>query len=310
MKRLIYISILFFFTISVAFGQNKLANAHYSLKQKEYQKAKELIDAAAVDTNFMDLPATWYYKGHIYKELFKESEADDMNSPMRKESIQGFKKCIELEPDGQYAESAKKGIKYLSTTIYNQAASAFNEETYTEALSVYEYSKEVLKFAYPETDFTDKDIMFDLGLAAIKNAMAEKDTVNAETYISEAEAIYKGVLELDSNNISANYNLGIIYYNQGVEIVNNMDYSLDLMELTMIQDEIIVLFRKSLPYMKKAYDLNPTRKETLIGLQGIYFSLNDIPKSELYKKELEALEGTDKPQQEDEVDEGVQDAEE
>lgn len=309
MKRFLYISILFFFAISTAIGQNKLANAHYSLKQKEYQKAKELIDAAAEDTSFMNLPATWYYKGHIYKELYKESEADNMNSPFRKESIQGFKKCIELEPAGQYAESAKKGLKYLSTTIYNQAASAFNEDTYTEALSVYEYSKEVLRFAYPETDFTDKDIMFNLGLAAIKNAMAEKDTVNADAYIAEAESIYIDVIKLDSNNISANYNLGIIYYNQGVEIVNHMDYSLDLMELTMIQDEIIALFRKSLPYMKKAYDLNPTRKETLIGLQGIYFSLNDIPQSELYKKELEALEGGNKPQQEDEVDEEVQESE-
>lgn len=306
MKRYIYISILFFFSFSIAFGQNKLANAHYSLKQKEYQKAKELIDAAAIDSNFMELPATWYYKGHIYKELFKQNEEDDMYSPLRKESIHGFKHCIELEPNGQYAESAKKGLKYLSTTIYNQAASAFNENTYTEALSVYEYSKEVLRFAYPETDFVDKDIMFNLGLAAIKNAMAEKDSVNADTYIAEAEAIYKTVLVNDSNNITANYNLGIIYYNQGVEIVNHMDYSLDLMELTLIQDEIIALFRKSLPFMKKAYDLNPTRKETLIGLQGIYFSLNDIPKSELYKKELEALEGGSQPQQEDEVDEDVQ----
>ncbi|MCB0803891.1 MAG: hypothetical protein KDB74_12400, partial [Flavobacteriales bacterium] len=77
--------------------------------------------------------------------------------------------------------------------------------------------------------------------------------------------------------------------------------------LTIIQDEIIVLFRKSLPYMKKAYDLNPTRKETLIGLQGIYFSLNDMPKSELFKKELEMLEGSGKPTQDEEIDEEVQD---
>ncbi len=308
MRKLIYISIIFFIASSAAFGQNKLANAHYSLKQGEYQKAKELIDAAAIDTSFMNLPATWYYKGHIYKELYKESETENINSPYRVESIEGFKKCVELEPNGQYAESAKKGLKYLATTIYNQAAAIFNESNYPAAISAYEYHKKVMSFAYPDADFTDKDIMFKLGLASIKNRMAEQDTVNAKAHLAEAEEIYKEVLTLDSNNISANYNLGIIYYNQGVEIVNNMDYSLDLMELTMIQDEIIVLFRKSLPYMKKAYDLNPTRKETLIGLQGIYFSLNDIPKSELYKKELEALEGKEKPQQEEEVDEGLQES--
>jgi tetratricopeptide (TPR) repeat protein len=95
---------------------------------------------------------------------------------------------------------------------------------------------------------------------------------------------------MDPNNISANYNLGIIYYNEGVEIVNNMDYSLDLFELNAVQDKIIELFKESLPYMTKAYELNPKRRETLIGLQGIYFSLNDIEKSEAFKQELEALD--------------------
>lgn len=306
MKKILYISALLLFSLSLN-AQNKLANAHYSLKNKEFEKAKELIDAATVDTLFSELPATWYYKGHIYKELFKKYESEDLNSPYRIESIEGFKKCVELEPNGQYAESAKKGIKYLATTIYNQAAATFDEQNYPTAIASYEFHKEVLAFAYPETDFTDKDIMFKLGLASIHNRLAEMDSANAAMHLAEAETIYKEVLKLDSNNISANYNLGIIYYNQGVEIVNNMDYSLDLMELTLIQDEIIELFRKSLPYMKKAYDLNPTRKETLIGLQGIYFSLNDIPKSDMYKKELESLEENGAPEQREAIDEDVQD---
>lgn len=306
MKKILYISAFLLFGLSLN-AQNKLANAHYSLKNKEFEKAKELIDAATVDTLFSELPATWYYKGHIYKELFKKYEAEDLNSPYRVESIEGFKKCVELEPNGQYAESAKKGIKYLATTIYNQAAATFDEQNYPTAIASYEYHKKVMAFAYPETDFMDKDIMFKLGLASIHNRLAEMDSANATMHLSEAESIYKEVLELDSNNISANYNLGIIYYNQGVEIVNNMDYSLDLMELTLIQDEIIELFRKSLPYMKKAYDLNPTRKETLIGLQGIYFSLNDIPKSDMYKKELESLEENGAPEQREAIDEEVQD---
>jgi tetratricopeptide (TPR) repeat protein len=297
---------LFLFA-NIVNGQNKLANALYSLKNNELDKAKELIDAASVDSVFIENAATWYYKGHIYKGLFQRDESGELNSVKRKESIESFKKCIEKEPDGQYAESSKKGIKYLATTIYNQAASSFGEDSYLSAIQSYEYHKEVMSYAYPDTDFIDKDIMFKLGLASIYNRMADKDSVNAKMHISEAEKVYKQVLLLDSNNISANYNLGIIYYNQGVDIVNHMDYSLDLMELTLIQDEIIVLFRKSLPYMKKAYDLNPTRKETLIGLQGIYFSLNDIPQSEAYKKELESLEGSSAPKQDEEIDEAIQD---
>lgn len=306
MKRLLYISVLILFAHS-AMSQNKLSNAFYSLKNNELDKAKELIDAATVDTLFKDNPITWYYTGHIYKGLFQRDEADDLNSQYRRGAINGFKKTLELDPNGSYAESSRKGLKYLATTVYNQAASIFSEETYESAIEAYDYYKEVMTYAYPETDYTDKDIMFKLGLASIYNRLAEKDTANADDHIAKAEKVYKEILLLDSNNISANYNLGIIYYNQGVDIVNHMDYSLDLMELTLIQDEILVLFKKSLPYMKKAYDLNPTRRETLIGLQGIYFSLNDIPKSDLYKKELESLENSNSPKQDKEVDEDIQD---
>ena len=32
--------------------------------------------------------------------------------------------------------------------------------------------------------------------------------------------------------------------------------------------------------MLKAFEMNPTRKETLLGLEGIYYSLQDTEKSE------------------------------
>ena len=65
---------------------------------------------------------------------------------------------------------------------------------------------------------------------------------------------------------------------------------MDILKLNEIQDYCIEIFLKGLPYMKKSYDLNYKRKETLIGLSNIYYGLNDIEKSEQYKKELEELE--------------------
>ena len=306
MKRILYILVVFLLAQS-AVGQNKLANAHYSLKNKEYEKAKELIDAASIDTLFQDVPATWYYKGHIYKELYKEQQGEDFQSPYRVVAIESFIKCIEIEPEGVYSESSRAGLSFLANRIFNEAASTFDENNYPTSLATYEYHKTIMLAAYPETDFRAKDIMIKMRLASVYNNIAEQDTVNAEMYYSNAEKEYLEVLKIDSLNVSANFNLGIIYYNKGVEIVNNMDYSLDLDELLKVQEEIIVLFKKSLPYMKVAYDLNPSRKETLIGLQGIYFSLNDIPKSETYKKELESLDETDELETTPPVDEDVQD---
>lgn len=292
MKKIFYIALLFLFTNSVV-GQNKLTNALYSLKNKELDKAKELIDAAAEDSLFSDKASTWYYKAFIYKDLFKRDESNEKNSALRNKSVEFYRKSLEIEPEGTYSKSSINGLKYLAQTYYNQSAVSFSPQHYTEAITSYEKYKEIIRSVEPESDFTEKDINFNLAMASTYGRMASMDSTNAKMHLENAKKLYIDVLALDSNNVSANYNLGIIYYNEGVEIVNTMDYGLDLMELTMLQDKIVDLFRLSLPYMKKAYDLDPTRKETLIGLQGIYFSLNDIPKSEAYKKQLDDLSGSE-----------------
>ncbi len=289
MRKITTILILLLVT-KVGLSQNKLTNALYNLKMGELDKAKELIDAAIEDTLFKDKASTFYYKGNIYKELFKQREPDMKQSPYRIIAVESFKKSIELEPDGTYSESSRKNMKYLAETVYNHAAVTLNDTEYKKALSNYKFYKEIISTAYPGTDFKDKDIIFNLALATIYSRLAEEDSTDAQEYYNKTIELYNEILEVDSNNVSANYNMGILYYNQGVDIVNNMDYSLDLEQLNEVQDRIIVLFKKSLPYMLKAYELDPKKRENLIGLQGIYFSLNDIEKSEFYKKELEALD--------------------
>ena len=105
MKKLIYIALLLLFGNSLL-GQNKLSNTLYHLKNKELDKAKELIDAAATDSMFIDNASTWYYRGVTYKDLFKRDESDNKESPLRIASIEYFTKSLEIEPEGTYAESS------------------------------------------------------------------------------------------------------------------------------------------------------------------------------------------------------------
>lgn len=291
MKKIFYIALLLFCTHAVI-GQNKLANAVFSLKNNELDKAKELIDAAAEDSVFNTKPATWYYRGFVYKEVYKRDEASKKDSELREKSIEYFSKAFKMEKEGPLAKGCENGIKYLAQTFYNESAVSFNPNEYQTAITSYERYKELIRSVNPDVDFTEKDVQFNLALGSTYNRIATVDTNNVDIYLAKSIKCYNMVLESDSNNFSANYNLGIIYYNQGVEIVKKMDYGLDLMELTMMQDKLFEIFRTSLPYMKKAYDLNPSRRETLIGLEGIYFSMNDVEKSELFKKKIEELDGT------------------
>ena len=293
MKRSAYIYILFlWFICHPLLGQNKLTNAIDALKRNELDRGKELIDAAMVDTLFADRASTWYYRGSIYKEIFKQNEKDNKESPAREEAIRSFKKSLEFESDssGAYANSCNQSLKYLAQTIYNHSATSFDIKNYSMAISLYDKYKEIMLFIEPGVNLTDQDIMFNLALATVYGKIAEDDTSKQEEFFDKAKKLYMEVLEKDSNNISANYNLGILYYNEGVEIVNHMDYSYDLVQLNAVQDQIIKLFKQALPYVLRAFRLNPKRKETLIALQGIYFSLNDIEESEKYKRLLEELE--------------------
>ena len=83
--------------------------------------------------------------------------------------------------------------------------------------------------------------------------------------------------------------MGILFYNQAVQLITQSDIDIDIVALNDLQDNSIKLFRESLPFMEKAYQLDPKRKETLLGLSGVYFSLNDKEKSDLYKQKLQEI---------------------
>lgn len=144
--------------------------------------------------------------------------------------------------------------------------------------------------AVPSTDFKGQDVKFKMALASMLNRPADTELGLDSTQKDYVKKLYTEILEIDTNNPGANYNLATLYYNEAADIINNMDYDMDIMELNKVQDYCIDIFLKGLPYMKKSYDLRYKQKETLIGLSNIYYGLNDIEKSEQYKKELEELE--------------------
>ena len=102
----------------------------------------------------------------------------------------------------------------------------------------------------------------------------------------KAKSYFERVLTLDENNLNGNYNIGILYYNKAVNIINGTDYDIDLVALSDIQDTSITLFMQSLPFMETAVKLEPENENTLIGLSGIYFALNEHEKSEEIKQQL------------------------
>ncbi|TXB64376.1 hypothetical protein FRY74_11330 [Vicingus serpentipes] len=297
MKKGIYILSLVLLICNISFaqfvGKDGVSKALFYLQKEELDSAKKYIDEASVDSTISSQAKTFYYKGFIYKELYKKRQKDDKNSNFRLEAIDALKKLMETDKDKEFTESSSKMLNYLASTLYNDAARSLTPETYELAEGNFDKFKETMKLSNPDAELISQDVKFKLALASMLNQYAQQNNALDSAKKDQIRLIYKEVLALDSNNGSAHYNVGILYYNDAADIINNMDYDMDLERLNELQDVCIDLFLKALPHMKKSYELGYNRRETLIGLGNIFHGLNDEEKETIYKKELEELESTD-----------------
>jgi tetratricopeptide (TPR) repeat protein len=290
-KRTFIFGMLLLFTAVVTKAQESKVDAAYGfLMQKQLDSAKVAIDAAIVHPETSNDLRTWYVRAFIYKSIFNEREKTNYDSPARLESLKSFKKMHSLATTPEEKQQSINGIKYLTTTIYNGVADNLDTVHYKTAISMFELFKEY----YPLVDSSKaniqkKDVEFLLALASTYTEKF-KNNKSKNEFLTLTKNAYNKVLAIDPNNVSANYNMGLLFYNQAVDLINQSDYDLDIVALSDIQDNSITLFKESLPFMEKAYSFDPKRKETLLGLSGIYFSLNDFEKSELFKQKLKEIE--------------------
>jgi len=298
MKRLVIIVVILFSMVPIGLRAqlDPVSLALRAYQNEDLPKAKELIEIAVGDDNFNGITKIWYFRGYIYKDLFKDSKESKNRKEafdLREEAIESYMKAVELEPQGELVEDCFNSLKYLSSTLYNDAAYALDSNNFETAQQLFDRYKEIIAMTNPEMDLSKRTIEFNLYMASKYSYLFDNPRPGdvKEEIGQKVVETYQKVLDIDSNNISANYNMAIHYYNQGVNIIENMDYEQDFETLFMIQAQVMELFDAALPYMKKAYKLNPYREETLVGLSGIYYGLNDIETSEMYQEELKKLEG-------------------
>lgn len=274
-------------------GKDNLSISLFYLQKSEMDSAQKYIDLSTTDESSKSIAKTWYYRGFIYKELYKKKEKSNKISPLRLISIESFKNMLNLEDKGEFKESTFKILKYLASTLYNDAARMLDPQHYKTAVSNYGIFRSTMLLINSNEDLKSRDVKFKLALASMLNRPAETQTGLDSAQSYQIKSLYIEILSMDPKNSGANYNLAILYYNEAADIINNMDYDMDIMKLNEVQDHCIEIFLLSLPYMKTSYELRYKRKETLIGLSNIYYGLNDLKKSDFYKGELRILETKD-----------------
>lgn len=292
MKRLIYILSLLVAvttTVNAQFVQNNsMSKAEFYIQKAEFDSAQKYIDIAATQEEFAKQAKVWFYRSFIYKEQYKTKEKQDLNSALRNECATSIHKLYKTDTANTYLDQAEPLVKYISSTYYNDAARAINNENYQLASQNFSKYKQLQTLINTDKNtLKEHEIQFKFAIAtAISKGQDKVDSTQRNQLIT----IYKEILAIDKNNPSANYNLSLLYYNEGVDIVNNMDYDMEFESLMATQEKIANLFNEALPYMLKAYESDYRKEDTLEGLKNIYYGLNDTEKSNYYKQELEAVQ--------------------
>ncbi|OFX43585.1 MAG: hypothetical protein A2046_01535 [Bacteroidetes bacterium GWA2_30_7] len=127
----------------------------------------------------------------------------------------------------------------------------------------------------------------------------EKDPSNAtyhfaqgslyDTYfqnVDSANISYKKAIELKSDYFDAYYNLGALYYNTGAAIIEKANDEKDLKKYDVLKKQADEKFALALPYLEKAYELNPEDISTMQSLKTLYYRTGNMEKHDQIKAKL------------------------
>lgn len=265
-----------------------LVEALRSYQAGDLAKAREHIDKAVRTEEHAEDPEAWLVRGYVYKDLFKGESNGTEAETIRDEAVGSLFTSLTFDKEGTYRENALQAYDYLTRTYFNDAAKALNELNDQRALAFFAKYKESMLRVDPQAQLKAREVEFNNALGTVYTKRFNQDRSQFDLF-DKAITAFRAVLELDPENYGANYNLATLYYNRGVYNIRSINADSDFPSLEKLQEVSREFFQLALPYMLKAHEMNPGRRETLLGLEGIYYSLQDDANSERYRQLFEEL---------------------
>ncbi len=230
--------------------------------------------------------------------------------------------CSELsdEPDKakkHYIQLLK--LNYTKPTIYTSLSAIYlNEENPEKALEIIEKGRRV----YPD-DFNLIIAETNFHLAAgnsekaleLLNIAVEKDPENQTLYFAigsnfntivddtaktleektkaflEAEKAYLKAIEIDPTYFDPIYNIGALYFNEGIKIFEVADAIQDFELYAKEKEKYDAMWEMALPYLERALEIDDANLNTLISLKQLYARTNQPEKLKKVNEKLKEVHG-------------------
>lgn len=296
MKKLLYILIFSVFSmpfIASAQVKEKIEEAYTLYKTGQYDEAAASINKATDSEKGRSNKIAWHIRGFIYKDLFLENRNTEKGVEARDEAITSFKESMKLDIDSALYEQNSKALKVLAVSFFNKASEIIEKrdpDNIENANENYNRYKNLTLHLYPDSVMKDKDIEYYLAMSTAHRKIYESDRDKYEAHWQISNDYILKVLELDPKNWPALYSLSVAHYNKGAYNMERLPDVTSIPDIYEIQAESMRSIEIALPYMMKAYEVNPDKIEAVKGLKVIYFNLNQEKDSEqmrLREKELQ-----------------------
>jgi tetratricopeptide (TPR) repeat protein len=284
MRLIKYILTLFVFATCIqANAQQYTAKAYAFYQAQDFDQAKIWVDSAVVSDEKSN-SQTWQLKGLIYRKL-----ESDQHAEYREVAIAAFVEARNTDTDGAYKEKIDGYVYNTVIRYYNDAVTNLEAHQFEASESSYvSYKTNYLKHIDSSYSFVENDIEFynALGGACLKFA-PEMPEATKESTFENGVKYFEMVLKLDPAQFDPNFNIGIMYYNKGADLIIYMDPLTPIEEIPVIESRAQENFKKALPYLHEAHKLDPTRSDILEAITGCYFGLQDNENYNKYQKILD-----------------------
>lgn len=272
------------------FAQNdKLNRAQQLLQEKNVDQAKLAIDSVILHSETKGDFVSWTTRAYIYFEIYKRTDKQKLNSALRDTVISSLKRSNALKPDETFSTNNKKLLSNLAAGYFNLSKALLMDSiNYKRSLIAYNRFKENFIIAEPGTNFMARDVEYYLAVGSLYSDIFNKNNKNTEAQETAKIALLK-VLDMQPENPSANINLGIMYYNQAVNLGKELDYGASFNQIDVVQENIIKLAKQSEQFIIKVYIVDNKNVKAVEALHSIYKMLNEKAKEEDFKKKCKEL---------------------
>jgi hypothetical protein len=245
------------------------------------------IDSIVVDPQTKNDFISWTTRAFIYFDMYKATDKFKLNSPLRDIIISSLETSNRLQPDSGFASQNNKLLVNLAKNYFNLSRSLLQDSVNDErSLIAYNRYKTVYKIADPKTDFTADDVKYYLAVGSQYSAIFIKDNNDTKSQEVAKVALLK-VLEIQPDNPTANINMGLMYYNQAVNLSKSLDYGADFSQIDVVQENMVKLAKQAEQFINRVYTNDNKNLKALEALYYIYRMLNETAKSDDFKKKGE-----------------------